>query len=442
MARTDLVTLWRSIDQAGSIQAYIDQQLKARGFLVQRRATDEMSKAELARYKKQLKAEAAERRQLKKEAWAAYKATHIVHVGEGVFWQDEADFDRFDLEEPEARAQENELPSLDSPQALADALEIDIPTLRGLTYHREAATRVNYTRFTIPKRSGGEREIWAPMPRLKQAQRWILREIVEHLPVHGAAHGFVPGRSIQSNAAVHSDASMILKMDLKDFFPTVSYRRVKGVFRKAGYREQVATLLALLCTEPPRTVVSHDDQTYFVAMGPRALPQGAPTSPAITNTLCMRLDRRLSGLARKLGWRYTRYADDLTFSLPAASDKKKKGKKGDAPTSNVAALMGGVKAICADEGFEVHPSKTRVARSGGRQAVTGLIVNGDAPPRVPREVRRRLRAIVHNLQQGKPLHPGENLAQIAGYAAFIYMTNPEEGRALLDALSKLQSAQP
>ncbi|MFN3202619.1 MAG: reverse transcriptase family protein [Bradymonadia bacterium] len=439
---SDPIVLWRAIAQAGSIQAYIDQQLKERGFLVQRRETDNMSKSQLSQYKKQLKEEAAERRRLKKEAWAAYKATHLVHLGEGVFWQDDHDFDKHDLPEPEARAQENELPQLDNPKALAEALEVSIPELRGLTYHREAATRVNYTRFTIPKRSGGERAIWAPMPRLKSAQRWILREIVEHLPVHGAAHGFVPGRSIASNAAVHTHSSMVLKMDLKDFFPTVTYRRVKGVFRKAGYREQVATLLALLCTEPPREVVEHDGKTYFVAMGPRCLPQGAPTSPALTNALCMRLDRRLSGLARKLGWRYTRYADDLTFSLPAASDtgKKKAKKKDDKATSNVAALMGGVKTICAAEGFEVHKEKTRVARSGGRQAVTGLIVNGEGTPRVPRALRRQLRAAIHNLSNGKPLKEGETLAQLAGYAAFVHMTNPELGGQMLEDLGRIQQA--
>src|SRR5690606_26053703 len=115
----------------------------------------------------------------------------------------------------------------------------------------------------------------------------------ERLPVHGAAHGFLHGRSIASNAAVHKDAAVLLKVDLKDFFPTVTLPRVKGVFRKAGYREQIATLLALLCTEAPRHVAEVEGQTYYLSLGPRCLPQGAPTSPAITNTLCLRLDRRL-----------------------------------------------------------------------------------------------------------------------------------------------------
>ncbi|MCB9525729.1 MAG: RNA-directed DNA polymerase [Myxococcales bacterium] len=419
----DRQALWAAIARAGGIDAYVQAQLVAGGFAAERKPTDGMSKRELARYKAELKAEAAEKKRLKAEAWAAYKATHIVHLGEGVYFNDADDFDRFDLAEPEARLAENGLPRIDDPQALAEALALSVPTLRWLTFHRDAATMLHYRRFTIPKKSGGERAIWAPMDTLKSAQRWVLRHIVEPLPVHGAAHGFVPGRGIVSNAQAHSEARILINVDLKDFFPTVTVRRVKGVFRKAGYREQVATLLAMLCTEAPREVVRHGETDYFIALGPRCLPQGAPTSPALTNTLCLRLDRRLSGLARQRGWRYTRYADDLTFSLPV---KAAKGADG-----NVGTLLGAVRAIVEAEGFALNPKKTRICRPGGRQKVTGLIVNGAEPPRAPRALRRMLRAAVHNLEQGKPLPEGETVARLAGYAAFIYQTNPQEGAELL-----------
>ena len=104
---TRLVDLWHGIDQAGGIDNYVRKQLEERGYLVERKPTDEMSKADLARYKKALKAEAAERARLKKDSWLAYKATHIVHLGEGVFWNDDLDFDRWDLRNPEERAREN-----------------------------------------------------------------------------------------------------------------------------------------------------------------------------------------------------------------------------------------------------------------------------------------------------------------------------------------------
>ncbi|MEK6234908.1 MAG: reverse transcriptase family protein, partial [Planctomycetales bacterium] len=312
----DMISLWRTVQQAGGISAYVEAQLAERGFSVARRETEGMSKRELDQAKKSLKQEAAERKRLDKEAWTAYKANHIVHLGEGVYWNDETEPDRWDLENAEERAAENGLPPLDAPPQLAEALGWTIAELRWFAYHRDAAERVHYRRFTIPKRDGSERAIWAPLPKLKDAQRWILRNIVEKLLVHGAAHGFLPGRSILTNAERHANSKMILKMDLKDFFPTVTLPRIRGVFRKAGYREQIATLLAMLCSESPREIVEHEGKTYYVALGPRCLPQGAPTSPAITNALCPRLDQRLDGLAKKHGWRYTRYADDLTFSLP------------------------------------------------------------------------------------------------------------------------------
>lgn len=433
---TDLLAVWRSITTAGGIDAYVNAELTRRGVLVQRRETDKMQPRELEQYKKQLKAEAEEKRKVRREAWRAYKASHIVHLGEGVFWTDEpprtdgvggpggkARGDRFDLPNAEERAAENELPPLDTPQHVAEALGLTIPQLRRLAYHRDAAQVLHYRRFVVPKRAGGERAIWAPLPQLKAAQRWILHNVVERLPVHGAVHGFFAGRSTITNAERHGESRVVLKMDVRDFFPTVTLPRVKGVFRKAGYREQVATLLALLCTESPREVVEENGKTWYVALGPRCLPQGAPTSPAITNALCLRLDQRLTGLARRYGWRYTRYADDMTFSLPA----------GHAGKPHLGAVIGLVQRVVKAEGFEVHPDKTRVSRGGGRQAVTGLVVNGERGPRVPRKLRRQLRAAAHNLARGKPLKGGESAARLAGYAAYVYATDTKLGAELLRA---------
>jgi RNA-directed DNA polymerase len=266
------------------------------------------------------------------------------------------------------------------------------------------------------------------MPKLKAAQRWILRNVLERLPVHGASHGFMVDRSIATNAAAHTGSKVVVKVDLKDFFPTVTFRRAKGVFRKAGYRDQIATLMALICTEAPREIVEHEGKQYYVALGPRCLPQGAPTSPALTNTLCLRLDRRLTGLAARLGWRYTRYADDLTFSLP--EDHKDKPKLG--------VLLGSIGRIAVDEGFRVHPDKTHVARKGARQKVTGLVVNGGGTPRVPRKLKREMRAAIHNASRGKPLKDGETLSRITGYAAYIYMTDPMLGTKMMKQLAAIE----
>jgi hypothetical protein len=424
---SDPADLWRAIVQAGGIPAYINAQLAERGFVVERRDTNAMSDREKEAYKKSLKAEAEERRKLGREAWQAHKAVHIVHLGEGIFWSDSTEPDKWDLPNAETRAAENELPPLDSPKHLAEALAMTVAELRWLAYHRDAATSLHYRRFTIPKRDGSERAIWAPMPRLKAAQHWILRNVVEKLLVHGSVHGFVPGRSTQTNAAAHTDSRLVLKVDIKDFFPTVTFPRVKGVFRKAGYRESVATLLALLCTESPREIVELEGTTYYVALGPRCLPQGAPTSPALTNTLGLRLDRRLHGLAHKHGWRYTRYADDLTFSLPSSHQGPPR----------VGVLLGSVRAVVESEGFRLHPDKTAMARRGGRQKVTGLVVNGTGRPRTPRELRRRLRAAIHNRSLGRSAREGESLSTLIGMAAYVFMTDPLLGAKYLEALGEL-----
>ena len=425
----DLVAMWRDIEKSGSMNSYVNQQMKAQGFTVKRSATDSMSKRELAAYKKDLKQEAAEKRKLKSNAWLAYKANHVVYLGDGIYWNDNNDVDKYDLENAEERAAENELPVMDDAADLANKLAISVADLRYLTYHREAATQIHYKRFTIPKRNGKERAIWAPMPKLKQAQHWVLHNVLGNLYVHGASHGFIRGRSIYSNALAHVDAKLVVKMDMQDFFPTISQPRVKGLFRKAGYRERIATLLSLLCTESPREVVEQNGKTYYIAMGPRCLPQGAPTSPAITNALCLRLDRRLMGMAEKYGWRYTRYADDMTFSFPDNSKKK----------AELSTLLFLAKKIVTDEGFTVHPEKTKITRKGRRQQITGLVVNGKDLPRVPRERKREIRAAIHNLQKGKPLREGESLESLQGYAAFVCMTDPELGHKLLAQLQAFQT---
>ena len=153
----------------------------------------------------------------------------------------------------------------------------------------------------------------------------------------------------------------------------------------------------------------------------KCLPQGAPTSPALTNVICLRLDRRLSGLAEQFGWRYSRYADDLTFSL--ANDKKTALKLG--------ALIGCVTRTVDAEGFEIHKKKTRVARSANCQKVTGLVVNGDGIPRVSRKQQRQIRAAIHNLSQGKSLIENETTESLQGRAAFVLMSDEKIGRELL-----------
>lgn len=441
-AHEALLTRAKAIDDAGGADSWVQGQLVSRGLAVSDLDFGKASEKEKTAWKEKKKAEASERRALERQAHEAWKATHIGHLGAGVHWAEDADGDRFDVADREERAKTNGLPELGSAEALAKALGLSVSKLRWFAFHREVDTGTHYISWKIPKRDGGSRTITSPKPELKEAQRWVLSNVVERLPVHGAAHGFVAGRSILTNALAHQGADVVVKVDLKDFFPSVTWRRVKGVLRKGGLPENTSTLLALMATEAPREAVQFRGKLLYVAKGPRSLPQGAPTSPGITNALCLRLDKRLSALAKRLGFTYTRYADDLTFSWTKA--KQPKAKRSQRPP--VAVLLSRVQGIVEGEGFRVHPDKTRVARRGTRQRVTGLVVNeaaeGQPAARVPRDVVRRLRAAIHNREKGKPVREGESLDQLKGMAAFIHMTDPAKGRAIMAQLAKLEAKAP
>jgi len=435
--------LWQDIELAGGRYQYVQQQLVSQGFMVERQPVDNMSPKERDRYKKALKKEAAEEKSLKKAAWQAYKAHHMVYLGRHVYWTDDTSIDKWDVKDAANRLIENKLPLLNKHNELAEAVNLTIPQLKGLCYQREVATNLSYSHFTIAKRNGTARQIWSPIPRLKFVQRWILNQVLNNLTTHDAAHGFVRGKSIVTNAAVHSNSELLIKLDVKDFFPSVSWRRVKGVFRHAGYQEQISTLLALLCTEAPRQIIKQDGVTYYVALGDRALPQGAPTSPALSNIVCLNLDRRLTGLADKIGLRYSRYADDLTFSLPV-SNQKSNTAKSDSDTKHnqlIGQLLGSVNKILQEEGFALNNDKTRVIRTGNQHNVTGMVVNGSGVPRVSRQIKRMLRAAVHNLESGGTLRADETLNTLSGYAAWIASAEPELGHSYLDRIERLQIQQ-
>lgn len=231
--------------------------------------------------------------------------------------------------------------------------------LKSLTYYANPTLCKNrYQTFTIKKKSGVDRTIHAPLKGLKSILRslnFVLQCVYEP---HEAATGFVLEKSIVDNAKKHVGHHYVLNMDLKDFFHTFDRNRVKmgfmyEPFNLNGDKEPLAFLLASLCTHP----FEIDGEVKTV------LPQGSPTSPTLTNMLCQKLDRRLTGLANRFGATYTRYADDITFSSPhniytdEAFNKELK------------------RIIEEDQKLVINPKKTRLQKAGYRQEVTGLIVN-------------------------------------------------------------------
>jgi hypothetical protein len=292
----------------------------------------------------------------------------------------------------------------------------------------------------MPKRSGGYRLIEVPKMRIKGVQRRVLHRILDVIPAHPRADGFVSGRSALSHAARHAGRAAVLSLDLEDFFTSISYGRVLQVFRAAGYPRPVARVLAGLCTTalPPARFASCPRPDNAAAL-PRYqrlrrsalgqhLPQGAPTSPALANLCALGLDRRLSGAAAAAGLEYSRYADDLTFS----------GGEAFARDANQFATLAA--AIALDEGFEVNFRKTRVMRRAQRQRVCGLVVN--ERPNVARRDYDRLKAVLTNCvrhgaaSQNRHEH-ADFRSHLRGRVAWVEAVAPGRGaklRALLDAI--------
>ena len=295
------------------------------------------------------------------------------------------------------------IPEMETVSALAAWLNLParhVEWLADVEGYRAAAdsrsTR-HYVRSWVPRRHGPPRLIEAPKPLLKGIQQRILREILDPIPVHDAAHGFRKGRSCIGGAARHAGEHVVLCLDLKDFFPTVPIRAVHGLFRSLGYPWPVARILAGLCstrtppdvfdalpfgafaTSPPDRATDRDWRASF---GGRHLPQGAPTSPALANLCAWRLDCRLAGLARRAGAAYTRYADDLTFSGDADFARRAGG------------FVRAASEICADAGFPVHADKTRIMHRHKCQRVTGIVVNRHV--NLPRADYDNLKAILTN----------------------------------------------
>jgi hypothetical protein len=261
-----------------------------------------------------------------------------------------------------------------------------------------------------------------PKRRLKEIQRVVLRDILNHIPPHDAAHGFRPGHSIRTFVEPHVSRAAVWRVDLKDFFPSVRASRVHAIFRSAGYPIVVASALTGLCTTAlPANVAPPCPEMDVSKFRERHLPQGAPTSPALANLAAHGLDVRLTAWAREFGAAYTRYADDLAFSgdqqLAAAGIRFRRV----------------VWQIIAEEGFRANAAKGRWMTAGTRQHLTGVVVN--RRPNIRRDDFDRLKAILTNCVRHGPA--GQNRggdpdfrAHLLGRIAHVAAIHPDRGRKL------------
>jgi retron-type reverse transcriptase len=218
-----------------------------------------------------------------------------------------------------------------------------------------------YRQFKVKKKSGGFRLITTPRNRsfmmILSAVNALLKAM--YTP-SDYAMGFTEGRSVVSNASIHKGQNYVFNIDLKDFFPSIEQPRVWKRLQLAPFNfpETIASLIAGLCSmKEMRTHDNELQETFYV------LPQGAPPSPIITNMICDTLDRRLAGLAKRFGLRYSRYADDITFSsMHHVYQKDGEFRKE-------------LRRIISDQHFIINENKTRLQKKGARQEVTGIIVS-------------------------------------------------------------------
>jgi RNA-directed DNA polymerase len=270
-----------------------------------------------------------------------------------------------------------------------------------------------YVSYFIPKRGPGYRQIAEPVSSLRQIQEWILVHILNQCAPHDAATAFFRGRSIKQNARPHLAQPMVLSLDVKDFFPSVGAAHVEGVFRRLGYSKGVAHALMGL------TVLGN------------GLPQGAPTSPALSNLVMIGVDERLSQYALASGVSYSRYADDMTFS-------------GQFSPGHIIAL---VRRVLSEHGFSLNEAKTRLMLPHERQEVTGVVINRRL--QAPRRLRRAIRQEVHYIERfgpeeherRRPSVRENRLDHLRGLVEFVLFLNPDDrdARHAIAVLGRVRS---
>lgn len=329
-----------------------------------------------------------------------------------------------------------QLPNFQDSAALAQWLNISEADLKWYArYWRDDAlkfqTRLAHYHLQFEtKRSGELRLLEAPKARLKQIQRKLLSELLCKIPQHAAAHGFIAGKSTQTFVQAHIAQAVVVKMDLRHFFLSISSGRVQRIFECLGYSREISACLKGLCTTNthPAALKKINCPRLNQLYRQEHLPQGAPTSPVIANLAAFNLDARLHGLAKKMGFCYSRYADDLAFS------------SANYDANAVSGLIKNVVKIAASEGFEIHPQKTNVMTQARAQSLVGLVLN--EKQNIQRETFKLFEAELYNcvrLGAASQNRLGEEnyRAHLQGKLAYFIQINPARALKLVSLFDQI-----
>jgi len=258
-----------------------------------------------------------------------------------------------------------------------------------------------YKEIQLPKKGNGFRSIFCPSKEMKAVQAWILRNILDKVQISDSATGFRKGKNVLDNVNLHKNNRFFLCLDIENFFPSIPYAYVYTIFKSIGYNSHVSHILTSLCTCKD------------------ILPQGAVTSPALSNIICIRLDKRIRNYVGKFNITYTRYADDLIFSSmsPRILFRIKKL----------------VIEILINEGFELNKSKTRVMGPCSQRKVTGLVIS-DNSVGIGRKRKKILRATIHHFVKKKLSEAKKEKMRnhINGWFAYLKSVDPK-GREQLES---------
>lgn len=289
------------------------------------------------------------------------------------------------------------LPSILSINHLAKRTEVNYEQLRGFINRVDSEA---YKKFSIRKRSGGRRFIHVPNHELMRVQRWLNQYVLKNIPTHPASHAFKEGNSIKSCASIHCGARWLIKLDIADFFESISEIQVFRLFKELGYSPLVAFELGRLCTtqtfwlsprkqfkqwrvwQPNESIQEYNQQLLGY------LPQGAPTSPLISNLVMRECDDKLSRIARRYSLKYTRYSDDLSFST--------RSKNFDRATAK--SVIYEVNKVISEAGYRQQYRKTKVIPPSSKKVILGLNVDG-AEPRLQKEFKDRIRQHLYYLNK-------------------------------------------
>lgn len=263
------------------------------------------------------------------------------------------------------------------------------------------STKYFYRKFKVKKKNGKKREICEPLPSLKEIQHWILSSILYKHEVSKFAKAYIPKRKITDNVRFHKGQEKVICVDIVNFFPTITEGKVNEIFQNMGYSNRVSVILSRLCCLEG------------------CLPQGAPTSPQLSNIYMLNFDKKLSTFSLKNNYRYTRYADDLTFSGEI----------------DVKELMEKVGIELAGLNLELNSDKTKVMTKGMRQVVTGIVVN--KTNQVPIEKRRELRQAIYYIEKfGLASHlsrikcsKSNYIKHLLGKVNYVLFINPKDKEA-------------